>query len=462
MRTIRRRLLIMLLPTLALLMTIGGVIDYQVAVVTTRDAHDRALASSAQALAAFLRVEGGAVQFNRSGAGAALQDDTQYAVWTPGSGSLAGSAQLAAALASGTPPHRGDHAHYRDAQLGGTAWRVAEILSTTAAGPVHIAVAETQARRAHAQQVMLLGKLLVDFAELDLTLLLVWAAVYYGMRPLDRLTAQVEEQANRLRPFDEAQVPGELRLLVANFNRVLELLQSAAQAQQRFVADAAHQMRTPVAGLMAQLELLVKDPAAAPVAARLNDLQRGMQQLARAANQLLALARAEPVAAMQDSFAAVPLKTLVEELVGRYLDRADRAGIDLGADATAVTVRGDAGLLSDLLENLVDNALKYTPSGGRVTVRCGSSDAGCFLEVEDDGPGIPESERSRVRERFYRLPGSSGIGCGLGLAIVDEIARVHGASLHIGAGEGGRGARMRVRFPERRTPPGALPAATGL
>ncbi len=459
--TIRRRLLLMLLPALALLMLIGGIVDYRVAVATTRNAYDRALAQTALALAADIRVDDGQPRFARTDAGGTLQDGTLYAVTTPNGRLISGLAQLAqgpAAPTQGAAVQSGDagaaaagrgaeHAGYRDAQLQGTSWRVAEVIVPTPGGPVRIAVAETQARRAHTQQIMLLGKLLVDFAELDLTLLLVWAAVYYGLRPLDRLAAQVEEQSPRqLRSFDESQVPGELRPLVVNFNRVLELLQSAAQSQQRFVADAAHQMRTPVTGLLAQLELLVAEPAAVPLAPQLAAVQRGIQQLARSANQLLSLARAEPVAAMHDSFKPVALKPLVEELVERYVDRADKAGIDLGADARAASVRGDAGLLEDLLENLVDNALKYAPSGGRVTVRSDVQGSTPFLEVEDDGPGIPEAERARVRERFYRLPGSAGIGCGLGLAIVDEIARVHGAAFSIGSGAEGRGARMRVRF----------------
>jgi two-component system sensor histidine kinase TctE len=237
-----------------------------------------------------------------------------------------------------------------------------------------------------------------------------------------------------------------LRALIVAFNRVLELLHAAAQAQQRFVADAAHQMRTPVAGLLAQLELLLQDPAAIPVSTPLLAMQRGIQQLARSANQLLALARAEPVTSLHENFEPVALKPLIEELVERYVDRADQVGIDLGAEAEQVNVRGNAGLLEDLLENLLDNALKYAPSGGHVTVRSASDGAAPYLEVEDDGPGIPEAQRARVRERFYRLPGSGGIGCGLGLAIVDEIARVHGAAFSISSGAQGRGVRMRVRF----------------
>jgi two-component system sensor histidine kinase TctE len=317
----------------------------------------------------------------------------------------------------------------------------------TSAGPVQISVAETLERRARTQRVLLAGKLLIDFAELDITLLLVWIAVSYGLRPLSRLTEQVEQQTSaHRRPFDVEQVPGELRQVTVAFNRVLELLQDAAQVQQRFVADAAHQMRTPVAGLLAQIELLLKEPKASGVSTQIAALQLGIQQLARSANQMLALARAEPVSGVQEKFERVALKPLVEQLVERHIDRADRSRIDLGADTTAVSVSGNAWLLEDALENLIDNALKYTPAGGRVTTRCGMENGRAFLEVEDDGPGIPESERQRVRERFYRRPGSPGIGCGLGLAIVDQIARAHHASLSIGNGADGRGTRMRIQF----------------
>jgi two-component system sensor histidine kinase TctE len=444
MMTIRRRLLLLLLPALALLMLIGGVVDYRVAVATTRNAYDRALANTALVLASEIRLDDQRLRFHAA-TGEALDDNTLFAIVGPDHQLIAGQRLLA-----DTAPVTGRVAgrtSFWDAQLQGRPWRVAGIIQPTAAGAVQIAVAETLERRAHTQQVMLLGKLLVDFAELDLTLLLVWIAVSYGLRPLDQLTAQVERHTPRqLHSFDEAQIPGELRPLISAFNRVLELLHAAAQAQQRFVADAAHQMRTPVAGLLAQLELLLHEPQATGVATQLGAVQRGIQQLARSANQLLALARAEPASALHGNFAEVPLKPLVEQLVERHVDRADKVGIDLGADARAASVAGNAGLLEDLLENLVDNALKYAPSGGRVTVRSAMDGPAPYLEVEDDGPGIPEAERSRVRERFYRLPGSAGIGCGLGLAIVDEIARAHGAVFSIGAGADGAGARMRVRF----------------
>jgi two-component system sensor histidine kinase TctE len=450
MMTIRRRLLLLLLPALALLMLIGGVVDYWIAAATTRDAYDRALANTAFALAADIRVEDQQLHFRPPAVGSALSagtDDgrTLFAITGPQHERVAGNAELPSDWA--VPGRLIGRAVFRDLSFQGEPWRVASIIAPTSLGAVQISVAETLDRRARTQRVMLVGKLLVDFAELDLTLLLVWIAVYYGLRPLNVLTEQVERGAARpLQPFDEAQVPGELRSVIVAFNRVLELLQDAARAQQRFVADAAHQMRTPVAGLLAQIELLLREPRALAIAQPLGALQGGIAQLARSANQLLALARAEPVAALHEKFEPVALEPLVAQLVERYVSRADEAGIDLGADALAASVLGDAWLLEDLLENLIDNALKYTARGGRVTVRSGLDERHPYLEVEDDGPGIPEAERQRVRERFYRRPGSPGIGCGLGLAIVDEIARVHDATFTIGTGAQGRGARMRVRF----------------
>ena len=311
-----------------------------------------------------------------------------------------------------------------------------------------VTVAETLQRRASTQRVMLLGKLLVDFAELDVTLLLVWIGVYFGLRPLSRLRERIDEQSNAtLQRFNEADAPGELRPLILALNHLLELRHDAALSQRRFVADAAHQMRTPVTGLLAQLELLLQAPAAVAVKGELTTINRSVQQLAHTANQLLALARAEPVSAVGESFKAVALRPLVEQLVERNIDRAVSAGLDLGADAQAAQVTGDAWLLEDLLGNLIDNALKYTPRGGHITVRSGVEQGQPFLEVEDDGPGIAESERLRVRERFYRLPGSPGTGCGLGLAIVDEISRAHHANFTIGLPSQGGGTRMRIRFP---------------
>ncbi len=458
MTTVRQRLLLMLLPALALLMLFGGVVDYWIAVATTQKAYDGALASTALASAAYLHVDDGRLEFGpASRISSLLQGDagdggqgTLYSVTGPAGEFIAGSPGLPSAFAgAATAGLERPRVAFRDLAFQGQALRVASLRVHTSVGAATVTVAETRERRVRTQRVMLFGKLLVDFAELDITLLLIWIAVYYGLRPLGRLRDEVEAHSPReLRRFDESRVPGELRPVVVAFNRVLELLHDAAMAQQRFVADAAHQMRTPVAGLLAQIELLIAEPRAAAVAAELGTLQRGIAHLAHSANQLLALARAEPVASWHEGFQSVALKPLVDSLVERHIERADKAGIDIGADTHTALVRGDVWLLEDLLGNLIDNALKYTSAGGHVTVRSGVEDGHPFVEVEDDGPGIPESERQRVRERFYRRPGSPGMGCGLGLAIVDEIARAHQATFTIAAGVNGRGARMRVRFPQ--------------
>jgi two-component system, OmpR family, sensor histidine kinase TctE len=451
MRTIRQRLLLLLLPALALLMLLGGVADYWIAVATTRNAYDQALASAALAAAASLRSEDGQWQVGAAQHAAVTRradaDGSRlYSITGPAGELIAGTPQLPAALTE--IAGSGDNVSFRDADYQGQKLRVASVRTDTDRGAVTVTVAETLQRRASTQRVMLFGKLLVDFAELDVTLLLISIAVYFGLRPLSRLGEQVEQHSNStLARFTEADAPGELRPLILALNHLLELRHEAALSQRRFVADAAHQMRTPVTGLLAQLELLLQMPAAVAMRGELQAINRGVQQLAHTANQLLALARAEPVAALGESFKAVPLRPLVEHLVERNLDRAVNAGLDLGADAQAAQVTGDAWLLEDLLGNLIDNALKYTPSGGHVTVRSGVEDSHPFLEVEDDGPGIAESERLRVRERFYRLPGAPGSGCGLGLAIVDEIARAHDASFTIGVPPAGRGTRMRIRFP---------------
>ncbi|HTT05910.1 MAG TPA: sensor histidine kinase [Steroidobacteraceae bacterium] len=477
--TLRRRLLLLLLPSLALLLSAGALVDRWVALASTREAYDRALSGMARAAVAYLQADAASPRFSAhtrdllrqidvddspaptadqdvDGIAQALQQEQRYlAITGPDGVLITGDASLAALMpraptdaALRDPADRATRsALFQDAQLHGRAVRMVSLALPSRNGPLMLSLAETLERRDRTQHVMLLGKLLVDFAELDLTLLVVWLAVYFGLLPVGRLRAQAEAHGSReLRRFDESGVPAELRPVVTSFNRVLELLHDAAAAQRRFVADAAHQLRTPVAGLVAQIELLRADERARRLQPELERVQRGAQTLAHTANQLLSLARAEPFSAMQEKFQPVALDALVKELVERHIGRADQAGIDLGADAQQAQVYGDAWLLEDLLTNLIDNALKYASRGGRVTVRSGVEGAGPYLEVEDDGPGIPESERARVRERFYRRAGSPGMGVGLGLAIVDEIARAHGGHLSIGTGAALRGARMRVQF----------------
>jgi two-component system sensor histidine kinase TctE len=288
----------------------------------------------------------------------------------------------------------------------------------------------------------------VDFIQLDLTLLIVWIGVHFGLKPLVAVRRQIESRSAReLRPLETSSVPTEVRPLVDAINFLFEMLNGAARNQRQFVADTAHQLRNPIAGLLGSLEVLMREPAAEPIHGRLASLHEGVQRLSHSANQLLVLARADPSINQAVGFETTDLKAIVDRVVERNLDRAVESGLDLGVESSPASATGNDRLLDDLLSNLLDNALKYTPRGGSVTVRCGYENDTPYLEVEDDGPGIPESERPRVLARFYRIPGSAAGGCGLGLAIVDEIARLHHASLSIETGSSGRGAGMKVSFP---------------
>jgi two-component system sensor histidine kinase TctE len=319
----------------------------------------------------------------------------------------------------------------------------------TPAGTVLATVADTHAAAEPAARLGLMSTLLWDFVQLDITLVLVWVGIQLGLRPVKRLRDEIAERSPLdLRAIDEASVPREIAPVVVTLNRLFTMLRASVQSQQQFISNTAHQLRTPITGMQAQLELLIAEQAAQPVKNRLLTLQEGIRQLAHAANQLLTLARADPAANIAARMQAVDMKAVIGEVAARFFDRALKANIDLGIDVQPVTLKADPSLLDDLLSNLVDNALKYTPAGGSVTVSAGLRGAVPYLAVEDTGPGIPVEERQRVRQRFYRMPNSPGHGSGLGLAIVDEIARIHDAALEIGSGADGAGTRVLLQFPQ--------------
>lgn len=289
-------------------------------------------------------------------------------------------------------------------------------------------------------------------------------AVTRALRPLLELKEAVERRSPRdLSAIDPLATPSEVRPLVASLNRLFALVNDQAEGQRRFVADAAHQLRTPLAGLQAQVEAWAQ-AASAPAARgqvtlsvdKVMRLRSATRRTSQLANQLLALSRADASNMSGQPAQRVDLKDLCESVLASHLDAASAKNIDLGLDAGFAQVSGHEWLLRELLGNLVDNAVKYTASPGTVTIRCGvaggaagSRDgAQAFLEVEDDGPGIPEAERARALERFYRVPGTVGEGNGLGLAIANEIARVHRVHLVLEPAfiRDGKPAGLRIRL----------------
>ncbi len=292
-------------------------------------------------------------------------------------------------------------------------------------------------------------------------------AVTRALKPLNELTDAVERRSPRdLSAIDPLSTPAEVQPLVIALNRLFGLVNAQAEGQRRFVADAAHQLRTPLAGLQAQVEAWAqaaraaqgkstegknKDATITLAADKIIKLRSATRRTSQLANQLLALSRADALSVAAQPMQRVDLKDLCESILALHLDAATHKGIDLGLEAASAQAHGHEWLLRELLGNLVDNAVKYTPVGGLVTIRCGKvpgQPEAAFLEVVDDGPGIALEERAKALERFYRVLGTVGEGNGLGLAIADEIARVHKTQLVLDdareAAHGPHGLRVRL------------------
>lgn len=371
------------------------------------------------------------------------QESFLYRVSLPDGRTLAGDEGLPIAQGSSV-----DNVSYRDATYKQMALRIASYHTLVEGHAVIVSVGETPHRRDHAVHRLDTVIGLSDGIQLILVLGLCLAGITVALRPINRLRERItDREPQSLQPLPLEPVPSEVRPLVQSLNTLLVTVRDAAQAQQHFLTNAAHQLRTPLTGLKAQLEVLANEAGDVAQQERITRLHDSVDRLAHTANQLLALARAEPSTQRPGDFTGVRLETLIGAVADAMLDRAITRNIDLGAECAPAHVRGVQWLLHELLINLVDNAIRHTPRGGRITLRCGMQHEAAYLEVEDSGPGIPMSERERVRERFYRAGGNDGQSSGLGLAIVEEIARSHRAHFDILDALEGTGARMRVTFP---------------
>ena len=339
---------------------------------------------------------------------------------------------------------------------GGVVYRIVTQRINTADGEVLVQLADGSDPRQHWVRAVLLSVLLPNLVLIIAAALAVSWAVERALRPLIELKEAVERRSPRdLSAIDPDTTPAEVQPLVSALNRLFVLVNDQAEGQRRFVADAAHQLRTPLAGLQAQVEAWAQAVTASSARGSITlsvdkvlKLRGATRRTSQLANQLLALSRADASSLGAQPMQRVDLQDLCESVLPIHLDAATNKGIDLGLEAAPAQVSGHEWLLRELLGNLVDNAVKYTPAGGTVTIRCGraATDDGlgvAYLEVEDDGPGIAESERVKAVQRFYRVPGTAGEGNGLGLAIADEIARVHGSLLQLQPGERG-GLRIRL------------------
>ena len=460
-----------MLTPLLLLWPVSLALTWLVAQNLANKPFDRALVYNVQALAQFIQVgPRQRARFSLPQPASELlraddSDNVYYQVLGAHGEFLAGERELPAPPAPSPTEDDAalDEPHLRDAEFRGLPVRVAYLWVPIAGAPqpALVQVAETREKRSVLATEIIKGVMLPQFAILPLAVLLVWLALVRGIRPLSELESRIRaRRPDDLSPLDDHAVPQEVAPLVASVNDLLTRLKDSIATQKRFLADAAHQLKTPLAGLRMQAELAQREGASE------EELKQSLQQIGLASvrathtvNQLLALARAEGGSA---ALAHEPcdLAALTIEVVRQAVPTALEHGTDLGYEgpepgAPHLVRMGNPVLLKEMLRNLVENALHYarTPGTGAAVVtvrlRANPPGGGLALEVEDNGPGVPAAERELVFQPFYRVLGTNVDGTGLGLPIVREIAEQHGASVSLSDARPGQqppGARFVVRF----------------
>ena len=454
-RKLRSQLLTWLFIPLLLLLIIDTFVSYWVAIEFSRRAYDRSLVEIAREISLHLRESGGHVALD-------LPPDSRQILLTDPEDRIHFEVSGAdGRFAEGEPlPHaeepagvaRGEE-RYFEAVVRATPVRVVELRveadSVTGRPAAIVRVAETQVKRRALAREILLSVVIPQALIILVAGLVVWIGVVQGLSPLERLRQAVAARSHRdWSPIVADDVPAEVRPLLDSINDLVGRLDRALTLQNRFISDAAHQLKTPVTVLKTQLEVAMREDDPERLRQALMTAQTGIERLSRVVSQLLSLARNEPEAAREVTLAPTDLNALAFDVSQGWVPEALKKNIDLGFEGpeAPVTIRGDDSRLRVLLDNLVDNAVRYTPEGGHVTVRV--SGAGQpTIEVSDDGPRIPLHERQRVFERFHRLLGHTQAGSGLGLAIAREIASLHGGRIDLRDDADGVGNAFRVTFP---------------
>jgi two-component system sensor histidine kinase TctE len=332
---------------------------------------------------------------------------------------------------TGEVKYRFDQVRGNDVRIA-YAWREFKVSGTPRYALVQ--VAETLEKRSQLANEIIRGVIVPQFIVLPVAVVLVWFGLSRGLAPLAALQERIRARApDDLSPIDPRAAPEEISPVVASFNELLERLARNMQMQQRFLADAAHQMKTPLAGLRTQAELALRETDPQQLKRSLRQIATSTERATHLINQLLALARAEHQSTDPARFEVVDLNALARSVVQECVPDAISRRVDLGFEPAEGLVRivGVPLLVREMMVNLVDNALRYTPEGGSVTVRIRHERDAAFVDVEDTGHGIPESERQRVFDRFYRILGTNVDGSGLGLAIVREIVERHDGLIRI-------------------------------
>ncbi len=463
--SLRRKLMWRLTVPLIVLLSLESVVSYGLALKFSESAYDAGLYDSARSLAQQVKFISGKATLSLSSEALEIiqwdaLDRTYFLVESARYGPVLGHAGLPQPPAR---PSRDLEPVFYDAFYEGQPIRAVAVALPVEADWISILVGETLAKRNVLTREIVLS---IFIPGLLLTLVALWLlrrGIREGLAPLGTVAQQIESRKpSDLTPIRDVG-PLEVRPLVRALNELLQQLSAAHASQRRFIANAAHQLRTPLAALQVQSERALAESNPEAHAQALQRVASGTMRVAHVCRQLLTLARAEPESDARDRFARFDLAAMVREVTSSWVPQALESDVDLGYSGPdePVWVHGDAALLTEALSNLIDNALRYGNIGGRITAGVEVPVADMqktVMYVEDNGAGIPVEHSHSVFDRFVRLPGSHGEGCGLGLAIVREIATLHGGEAAISQGEGG-GTRVNVLLPPS-PPSGQAPVAT--
>ncbi len=459
--SLRRQLLVWIVGPLLLLFVLNSILGYRVAIATANQAYDRLLLASVKAIADRVTISGGEISVDIPYVALELfesniRERIFYKVSGPDGATLTGYEDLPPPPPSAA---RDRPAFFRSEYHGESLYQAAlykRLYDPSVQGMVLIQVGETAESREALSRRILYDGLVRQGLLIVLAALLLLFGARYALKPLLRLRDSIASRASTdLTPVDESGVQSEVRPLIQALNQHTDRIDRMINARVSFIADAAHQIRTRLTIIKTQVEygMRVEDPKA------LREVLLGasaiIDETSRFFNQLLVLAHAEAKAVPGRDVERVDLAALAHSIALEWVPEARSKQINLGFEGAqvAVWVAGNGLLLGELISNLLDNAIRYTHSGSTVTVRVREEGVEVLLEVEDNGPGIPDAERARVFERFYRGPASDGQGSGLGLAIAREICRSHEAAIELVTAPGGDGLLVRVRFPRAEASP---------
>lgn len=457
--SIRRQMQVWLMTPLLILLIVSAVCSYVLSMILSREAYDKTLLNSMDSIASRLNIQGDNIEVQPLPKRTMQllthdnKDEFLYELFAPDGKLISTDAGLPKPPVP-VPP--GEAAGLKYEVIGNKIYRIASVkicMPEVKGGYLIVQAGETLNSRKEYRRKLLLGIVIPQMILLTLAVLAVWISIEKGIKPLRTISELVKRRApTDLSPIHEENAPTEVKSFLTALNGLFVRISADVEKQHRFAANAAHQLRTPLAGLKTYIEILAKQTKEPEQEKMLHQMGEGVDRIIRTVQQLLSLSRAEQNDSLLQSYGIIDLNIVAENaLTDAVLESIKRnIEVDLNTPDHPTLIRGDSISLKELTTNLIENAIKYNKPGGHVSV-CVTNGDTVELSVEDDGVGIPVEERTKIFERFYRVEKAANMevsGSGLGLSIVTEIARIHGATVGVTSGKDNKGAKFIVTFPK--------------